>query len=75
MKTFCTEGHVEPERNYFVSREVLVKQGLAKVDDWRYFTLFAPRQSGKRTYFQFLCEAIRCLSITTNHGRDFIDWR
>jgi hypothetical protein len=59
MKTFCTEGPVEPESNYFVSREALVKQGLAKVDDWRYFTLFAPRQSGKSTYFQFLCEAIR----------------
>ena len=59
MKTFCTEGPVEPEHNYFVSREAMLKQGLAKVDEWRYFTLFAPRQSGKSTYFQFLCETIR----------------
>ena len=59
MKTFCTEGPVDPARNYFVSRKSLLKQGLAKVDDWRYFTLFAPRQSGKSTYFQFLVEYIR----------------
>jgi len=59
MKTFCTEGPVDPVRNYFVSRKSLLKQGLAKVDDWRYFTLFAPRQSGKSTYFQFLVEYIR----------------
>jgi len=45
MKTFCTEGPVDPARNYFVSRKSLLKQGLAKVDDWRYFTLFAPRQT------------------------------
>jgi CDP-glycerol glycerophosphotransferase (TagB/SpsB family) len=50
---------VDPARNYFVSRKSLLKQGLAKVDDWRYFTLFAPRQSGKSTYFQFLVEYIR----------------
>jgi len=59
MKTFCTEGPVDPERNYFVSREDVLTQGLRKVDEWRYFTLFAPRQSGKSTYFRFLCEIIR----------------
>ncbi|HRS81834.1 MAG TPA: AAA-like domain-containing protein, partial [Thermotogota bacterium] len=30
-----------------------------KVEQWRYFTIFAPRQSGKTTYFQFLIEAIK----------------
>ncbi len=60
MKTFCTEGPVDPARNYFVSRKSLLKQGLAKVDDWRYFTLFAPRQSGKSTYFKLLCSEILC---------------
>jgi len=59
MKTFCTEGPVDLERNYFVSREAVLTKGLCKVDDWRYFTLFAPLQSGKSTYFRFLCETIR----------------
>ena len=36
-----------------------MQKGLAKVEDWRYFTIFAPRQSGKTTYFQFLIDAIR----------------
>jgi hypothetical protein len=55
MRTFCTEGPVDPDRNYVVPRTKLLEIGLNKVDDGRYFTLFAPRQSGKSTYFQMLC--------------------
>jgi len=35
-------------------REGLVAQGQRLVEQGRYFTLFAPRQSGKTTYFQLL---------------------
>ena len=59
MRTFCTEGPVDPERNYFVPREDMVALGLQKVDDWRYFTLFAPRQAGKSTYYDFLLHRIQ----------------
>jgi len=59
MRTFCTEGPVDPKENYTVPRTALVAEGLKKVEQWRYFTIFAPRQSGKTTYFQFLIEAIR----------------
>ncbi len=59
MRTFCTEGPVNPKENYYVPRTVLVAHGLKKVEQWRYFTIFAPRQSGKTTYFQFLVEAIQ----------------
>jgi hypothetical protein len=59
MRTFCTEGPVDPKENYAVPRTALVAEGLKKVEQWRYFTIFAPRQSGKTTYFQFLIEAIR----------------
>jgi hypothetical protein len=58
MRTFCTEGPVNPKENYFVPRADLVAFGMKKVEQWRYFTIFAPRQSGKTTYFQFLIEAI-----------------
>ena len=59
MRTFCTEGPVDPERNYYVPREDMVDLGLQKVDDWRYFTLFAPRQAGKSTYYDFLLRRIQ----------------
>jgi len=59
MRTFCTEGPVDPERNYFVPREDILTLGLRKVDEWRYFTLFAPRQAGKSTWYDFLLRRIR----------------
>ena len=59
MRTFCTEGPVDPKLNYYVPRTALVAEGLKKVEQWRYFTIFAPRQSGETTYFQFLIEAIK----------------
>ncbi len=59
MRTFCTEAPVDPKLNYYVPRTALVAEGLKKVEQWRYFTIFAPRQSGKTTYFQFLIEGIK----------------
>ena len=59
MRTFCTEGPVDPRYNYAVPRTGLLEVGLRKVDEWRYFTLFAPRQSGKTTYFQMLIHQIQ----------------
>jgi predicted transcriptional regulator len=40
-------------------REVLIAKGFDKVRKGRYFTLFAPRQTGKTTYFQLLLEAVK----------------
>jgi len=40
-------------------REALIAIGLEKVRKGRYLTLFAPRQSGKTTYFQLLLEAVK----------------
>jgi len=42
MRTFCTEGPVYPERNYFVSREDILALGLRKVDEWRYYPVCSP---------------------------------
>ncbi|WP_300525918.1 ATP-binding protein, partial [Aminiphilus sp.] len=57
-RSFCTEGPIDKERNYYVPRTELLAVGLKKVEEWRYFTLTAPRQSGKSTYFQFLAEEL-----------------
>jgi len=59
MRTFCTEGPVNRDKNYYILRKALLEDGLRKIDDWKYFTLFAPRQSGKTTYFQMLIDEIK----------------
>jgi hypothetical protein len=40
-------------------REALIAEGKEKVQKGRYLTLFAPRQTGKTTYFQLLLEAVK----------------
>ncbi len=54
MRRFNTFGPCNPEEHYTLLRPGLVAQGLAKVRAGRYFTLFAPRQAGKTTFFQLL---------------------
>ncbi|MBI3960726.1 MAG: ATP-binding protein [Chloroflexi bacterium] len=54
MRFFNTSGPCIPEEHYTLMREALVMQGQALVDNGRFFTIFAPRQSGKTTYFQLL---------------------
>lgn len=54
MRVFNTSGPCDPDKHYTVMREALVAEGQKLVDDGRYFTIFAPRQAGKTTYFQLL---------------------
>lgn len=54
MRYFNTSGPCDPMRHYMLMREPLVRKGQALVDQGRYFTIFAPRQAGKTTYFQIL---------------------
>ena len=51
---FNTSGPNIVERHYTLMREKLVKKGLELVYDLRYFTIWAPRQTGKSTYFLLL---------------------
>jgi hypothetical protein len=59
MREFNTSGPCNPALHYTVMREALIAIGKEKVRKGRYFTLFAPRQSGKTTYFQLLLEALK----------------
>ena len=54
MRVFNTSGPCDPEKHYTVMREALIDKGQALVEQGRYFTIFAPRQAGKTTYFQLL---------------------
>ncbi len=53
-KEFNSSGPNIPEEHYTLLRSNLMEQGKEKVYKRRYFTLFAPRQSGKSTFFQML---------------------
>jgi len=59
MREFNTTGPCNPTLHYTIMREKLMAEGKAKVHQGRFFTLFAPRQTGKTTYFQLLLEELK----------------
>jgi len=58
-RTFNTSGPNRPEQHYTLKREALVNKGLRMVERNQYFTLWAPRQSGKSTFFELLSTRLR----------------
>ncbi|KPA11233.1 AAA ATPase [Candidatus Magnetomorum sp. HK-1] len=82
MKTFNTSGPCNPELHYTLIRENLLKYGVKHVKKGAFFTIFAPRQSGKTTYFQLLFQKlnanikpihIRFASFKTLSRREFYE--
>ena len=53
-KYFNTSGPNIIEEHYTLLRPDLVEEGLKMVQQNRYFTIWAPRQTGKSTYFLLL---------------------
>ena len=53
MRTFWTQGRVYPERHYVVSRTEELADFIARVKQGKYIVLFAPRQTGKTTFFRW----------------------
>ena len=51
-KTFETRGPVKPERNYVVARTEELADFINRVEEGRYVVIFAPRQTGKTTFFR-----------------------
>jgi hypothetical protein len=54
MRYFNTSGPNIIAKHYTLMRSQLVEEGLEKILDSRYFTIWAPRQTGKSTYFRLL---------------------
>ena len=52
MRTFETRGPVNPEKNYVVRREGELADFIWRVKEGRYIVIFAPRQTGKTTFFR-----------------------
>ncbi len=63
-RTFVTGGPVVPEENYFVKREQELADFLQRVDGGKYIVIFAPRQTGKTTFFY---QAFKALEHDTNY--------
>ena len=58
MKTFGTYGPVNPEKNYVVSRTEELTDFIKRVKQGRYIVIFAPRQTGKTTFFQWALDSL-----------------
>ena len=57
-RTFQTRGPVDPTRNYVVPRTDEIADLVDRIHDGRYIVIFAPRQTGKTTFFQWTLEAL-----------------
>ncbi|MEZ4850015.1 MAG: ATP-binding protein [Bacteroidia bacterium] len=55
---FNTSGPNIPEEHYTLMRPNLISEGTDMVRRNRYFTIWAPRQTGKSTYFQLLSQKL-----------------
>lgn len=55
---FNTSGPNNPQEHYTLMRSDLVAKGMDLVYKKRYFTIWAPRQTGKSTYFLLLKEEL-----------------
>ena len=58
MKTFSTYGPVNPKDHYVVSRAEELADFISRVKLGRYIVIFAPRQTGKTTFFQWALDAL-----------------
>jgi len=64
---FNTSGPNLPEEHYTLNREKLIERGLGLVKKTRYFTIWAPRQTGKSTYFRMLAKKLETIDYQVLH--------
>lgn len=58
MRSFGTRGRVYPDKHYVVPRTKEIRDFINRIQKGRYIVLFAPRQTGKTTFFRFAAEAL-----------------
>lgn len=51
-KTFQTAGPIIPSENYFVERNEETIDLLSRIERGKYIVIFAPRQTGKTSFFR-----------------------
>jgi hypothetical protein len=67
MRKFNTSGPNNIEEHYTLPRLELIEQGKDLVKSNRYFTIWAPRQTGKSTYFRLLTDALEIEGYKVAH--------
>lgn len=58
MRSFGTQGRVSPEVNYIVPRTAEIADFIKRIKEGKYVVLFAPRQTGKTTFFRFALDTL-----------------
>ena len=58
MKSFGTSGRVYPEKNYVVLRTEETTDFINRIKEGKYIVLFAPRQTGKTTFFRLALQSL-----------------
>ncbi len=58
MRYFNTSGPNILKEHYTLMRPHLIEEGLDKIQKSRYFTIWAPRQTGKSTFFRLLANRL-----------------
>ena len=64
MRWFETRGPVYPEDNYVVARKDEIADFIERIEKGRYIVLFAPRQTGKTTFFQNALDSLEAEGST-----------
>ena len=64
MRRFGTQGPVNPEQHYIVPRTAELTEFIKRVEEGRYIVIFAPRQTGKTTFFQRAAAALTAQDLT-----------
>jgi AAA-like domain len=79
MRSFNSSGPNILAKHYTLPRLELIEQGKELIYNDRYFTIWAPRQTGKSTYFRLLADALKedgywpCYVSFENYFNDTIE--
>jgi len=71
MRRFWTQGPVNAQEHYVVSRSDEIADFIKRVEEGRYIVLFAPRQTGKTTFFQDALAALVADSASVEQTVDY----
>ncbi|MCY4554579.1 MAG: AAA-like domain-containing protein [Candidatus Poribacteria bacterium] len=71
MRRFWTQGPVNAQEHYVVSRSDEIADLIKRVEEGKYIVLFAPRQTGKTTFFQDALAALIARSTSVEQTIDY----
>ena len=71
MRRFWTQGPVNAQEHYVVSRSDEIVDFIKRVEEGRYIVLFAPRQTGKTTFFQDALASLVAGSASVKQTMDY----